>query len=214
MRICPKCGNALGDDARFCTLCGTKFVAPEKSEGIKLEIPGKEPAAETPVNEVPEAEAPSMEIPQPEAASQNQQAYQQGAAQQQYQQTYQQPVYTQPAYDPFDHTAEFEADDISANKVVAMLPYLMGIAGIVVAALIGATNSPYTMFHIRQALKFTVVDILVGIASAILSFTIIVPIAGGICFVVLFVIKIICFFNVCNGKAKEPAIIRSLGFLK
>ena len=31
---------------------------------------------------------------------------------------------------------------------------------------------------------------------------------------ILFVLKIIAFFQVCGGKAKEPSIIRSLGFLR
>ena len=33
-----------------------------------------------------------------------------------------------PYVDPLDHTGEFDAADISANKVVAMLPYILGIA--------------------------------------------------------------------------------------
>ena len=31
---------------------------------------------------------------------------------------------------------------------------------------------------------------------------------------IVLVLKVICFFQICNGKAKEPAIIRGLGFLK
>ena len=31
---------------------------------------------------------------------------------------------------------------------------------------------------------------------------------------IVLVLKVICFFQICSGKAKEPAIIRSLGFLK
>ena len=34
-------------------------------------------------------------------------------------------------YDPKDHTAEFNPKDISDNKVMAMLPYLMGTIGII-----------------------------------------------------------------------------------
>ena len=35
--------------------------------------------------------------------------------------------------DPADHTAEFDPADISQNKVFAMLPYVMGIIGVVIA---------------------------------------------------------------------------------
>lgn len=40
-----------------------------------------------------------------------------------------------PAYDPYDHTAEFDPKDISDNKVFAMICYLMGFIGIIVALL-------------------------------------------------------------------------------
>ena len=118
-----------------------------------------------------------------------------------------------PAYDPYDHTAEFDARDISDNKVFAMLGYLLGTLGIIIA-LLASRASDYTMFHVRQALKFTVVNLLMLICTALLFWTLIVPIAYGIMAAVLWVIKIICFFQICSGKAKEPAIIRSLKFLR
>lgn len=118
-----------------------------------------------------------------------------------------------PAYDPYDHTAEFDPKDISDNKVFAMLGYLLGTVGIIIA-LLASHSSAYTMFHVRQALKFTVVTILMLICTLFLFWTIIVPIAFGIMATILAVIKIICFFQICSGKAKEPAIIRSLGFLR
>lgn len=127
-----------------------------------------------------------------------------------------QPVYqpvTQPVYDPCDHTAEFDPKDISDNKVICMLVYLAGFIGIIIA-LLAANTSPYAAFHVRQALKITVVELLLGIVTALLCWTIIVPIAAAIAFIVLAVVEIICFFQVCAGKAKEPAIINKLNFLK
>ncbi len=124
----------------------------------------------------------------------------------------QQPYYA-PVVDPYDHTAEFDPKDISDNKVVSMLVYLMGWIGIIIA-LLASNTSRYASFHVRQALKFVVIETLSGLCAAILCWTFIVPIAAGIFAVVLWVIKIICFFSICNGKAKEPAIIRSFGFLR
>ncbi len=115
--------------------------------------------------------------------------------------------------DPYDHTAEFDPKDISDNKVIAMLVYLMGIVGVVIAALTGANNSPYVSFHIRQALKITVIEMLTVICVALLCWTVLVPVAGGIFYLVLVVVKIICFFGVCNNQAKEPPIVRSFKFL-
>lgn len=133
----------------------------------------------------------------------NQQAPAYGASQQAY----------ATAYDPYDHTLEFEAKDISDNKVIAMLAYLLGTVGIIVA-LLASSQSKYAGFHVRQALKFTVVNILLVICCALLFWTIIIPILAGIAASVLFVVKIISFIQVCQGKAKEPYIIRSFGFLK
>ena len=81
-----------------------------------------------------------------------------------------QPQYTQntavpPQGDPYDHTAEFDPQDISDNKVFAMLGYLLGTVGIIIA-LLASRKSPFTMFHVRQALKFTVVNILMLMRSA------------------------------------------------
>ena len=116
-------------------------------------------------------------------------------------------------FDPKDHTAEFSAKDISDNKVMAMIPYLMGTIGIIIA-LLASKESAYTYFHVRQALKLTVTNVLLGIVTALLCWTIIVPIAAAVCYIILFVVRIICFFSVCSGKAKEPAIVSSFGFFK
>ena len=118
-----------------------------------------------------------------------------------------------PPVDPYDHTSEFDAKDISENKVLSMLAYIMGTIGIIIALLAG-TKSAYTAFHVRQALKFVVVNIILAVLALVFCWTVIVPIACGVMYLVLFVIKIICFFQICGGKAKEPAIIRDLDFLK
>lgn len=125
------------------------------------------------------------------------------------------PVYTpvQPVPDPFDHTGEFEQEDIRENKLVSMLVYLLDFVGIIIALLMG-THSDYTHFHIRQSMKFTVVEILLTLASLVLCWTIFVPIAGAIILFALMVIKFISFIQVCSGKAMEPFVIRSIGFLK
>lgn len=115
-----------------------------------------------------------------------------------------------PAYDPYDHTAEFDPKDISDNKVFAMICYLMGFIGIIVA-LLATNSSKYAMFHVRQALK-------IEVASILSIFVLIIPFLGWFAFpilqAILTVIKIISFFQICSGKAKEPAIIRSFGFLR
>ena len=112
-----------------------------------------------------------------------------------------------------DHTAEFDAQDISDNKVVAMIPYLTGWIGIIIAAIL-TKDSPYVQFHIRQALKLNIVNMLLALIAALLCWTFIVPFAAFICMGIVTVLQIIAFFQVCGGKAKEPAIISGLKFLK
>ncbi len=119
------------------------------------------------------------------------------------------PYQAAPAYDPADHTAEFEKSDISQNKVLAMIPYLMGWIGIVIA-LLAVNNSKYVAYHVKQALKLQVVSTI----SVVLN---IVPLLGTLAFVAcavfIVVLNIIGFFQVCNGKAKELPLIKKLGFL-
>lgn len=114
---------------------------------------------------------------------------------------------------PYDHTAEFDAKDVSENKVYCMLAYLASVIGIIIALLAGK-DSKYVSFHIRQAIKLSVVQILLAICAVIFMWTFIIPIAACVCMVIVFVLQIIAFFQICAGKAVEPAIIRSLGFLK
>lgn len=123
---------------------------------------------------------------------------------------------TAPAQDDkatFDHTSEFDPKDISDNKVISMLVYLLGLVG-VLFAMIAGTKSDYVAFHVRQSLKITVVEILLSIVTVLLCWTFIVPIAASVCAIILLVLRIIAFFQICKGKACEPAIIRGLKFLK
>jgi len=192
MKTCPNCQQQMDDNLAFCMNCGTQLPAGQP-------VPAPQPVP-TPPPVAPVA-------PPPTAQFNNQVPPQNGP----YGNV--QPGQPAPVFDPYDHTAEFAAKDISDNKVISMLVYLMGAIGIVIA-LLAANTSPYAAFHVRQALKFTVVNILLSIVTVVLCWTFIVPIAAGIAALVLLVIKIICFFQICKGKAVEPYIIRSLTFLK
>lgn len=119
----------------------------------------------------------------------------------------------QPVVSPYDHTKEFSDEDIHENKLVALLIYTMGLIGIVIASLV-AKDSAYVKFHTRQGMKFVIAEFLLGIVIGLLCWTIIIPICGGIAFIILFVLKCISFVQVCGNKACEPAILRSIGFLK
>ena len=99
----------------------------------------------------------------------------------------------QAAYDPYDHTSEFDAKDISDNKVVAMMPYILGVLGLIVAILLA------------------VIEFLCAVCCIV---PILGWIVGGAGIAICFVLRIIAFVQICMGKAKDPVIIRSLNFLK
>ena len=187
MSLCPNCGAQAPDGAVFCSNCGANLAAAAQA------------AAE-----------------QATFGQQQQQAYQQNFNQnfnQNYEQQFhqnQQQMYTKPAT---DHTDEFEADDISKNKVIAMAAYLLGTLGVIVA-LLAAPQSPYATFHSRQALKLAIVEAMVTIVTVVLFWTIIIPFAGVICMGIIWVLRIIGVFNVASGKAKEVPILSAFPFLK
>ncbi|MDO5125091.1 MAG: zinc ribbon domain-containing protein [Ruminococcus sp.] len=118
-----------------------------------------------------------------------------------------------PNVDLYDHTADFDAQDISDNKVFAMLIYLLGTFGLIIA-LLARHDSKYLKFHIIQAARIMVLEYIVAFAILILFITIIIPIAGFVCLGILSVIRIICFVWICMGKAKEAPIVRAFTFLK
>ncbi len=223
MKICPKCQAQLDDDAVFCHQCGSQLAA-ASSQTQNAANPILQPqnnvssqSQQTQSNVYSQQQTQNNGYAQQQAQNNGytqQQAQNNVNSQQQTQNNVNpQPYPYNPPYDPYDHTSEFDPKDISDNKVMAMLVYLMGWLGIVLALLAGNT-SPYAAFHVRQALKFEVVTVLMGLCSIFLFWTFIVPIAAAIMTIVFFVIRIICFFQICSGKAKEPPIIRSLGFLK
>lgn len=195
MKVCPNCGSSFDDSMKFCVQCGAEL-------------------AEAPAEQETTAQEPVTEQSVPEAAPQPEPQYQQP----EYQQPYgapvggYAPVYQEPV-DPDDHTAEFSAEDIENNKLYAMLCYLFGGIGIIIALLAGK-DSEYVKFHTKQAIKFLVVEWILIFATAILGFTIVLGIAGGVCLTIVAILEIIAFVQVCKGQAKEPAIIKKLKFLK
>ncbi|MBO4265947.1 MAG: zinc-ribbon domain-containing protein [Lachnospiraceae bacterium] len=112
----------------------------------------------------------------------------------------------------FDHTSDYDAADISANKVYALSAYILSFFGVLLCNVL-AKESPFAQFHAREALKLDVVAIVVYVLSVLLCWTCIVPIAGAVLEIILIVVRIISFVQVCKGEAKEPWLIRSLGAL-
>ena len=129
------------------------------------------------------------------------------------------PNYNQPKKEVADYTSKFDEKDRSENKIYAMLAYLLGIVGIIIA-LLAAKKSDYVKFHVRQSIKLTVCSALLGIIMipfAVLSLIPFVGIVFGIVVTLIaiaqlgiYILRIVAFAQVCSGKAKEPAIVGEL----
>ncbi len=206
MKICANCGTQVPDDAAFCNNCGSSLLnndnagsAPAAASSENEKAQGSAPApavTPAPVPAPAPAPAPNMAGPQPQQAPY-------GQGQFQPQQLYMQ-------YDPKDHTSEFDARDIADNKLFAVIPYILGIiAGIIVG--IYVKESPFVKFHIKNALRLEIAELLVCLLF-------IIPFIGWVAAVVLLialiVVNIIAVVWVFQGKAKELPLISGIGFLK
>lgn len=218
MKNCQNCMAPIEDDAKFCTTCG----APQNTSTASGDAASAVASAPAAISGVDESKAKGGEATQSQsAASPNGQASQpfgaapQGAPAGGYA-SYQQQPYQQPyvaAYDVNDHTAQFDPQDVSDNKIYAMLCYLLSFVGVIIA-LLAAPRSPYCQFHLRQSVKFLILETVTAIACGLLFWTLIVPFVGSIFLLILAVLQIVCFFQVCGGKAKDAPIVRSCNFMK
>ncbi len=122
-------------------------------------------------------------------------------------------VSPEPEVNLYDHTDEFSGQDVADHKLLGMLVYLLDFVGVVIA-LLAAKESEYTAFHMKQSMKFTILEALLLIVTILLGWTVIVPVLTAICFAMLLILKLIAVYQVSAGKSIEPAIIRSMKFLK
>ena len=200
MSTCATCGTEITTDMAFCPNCGSPApVAQPAPQQTAYQTPAPAQAANTQASPSGQTNWQNPQTPPVNFGNQtNPQSH---------------PVDLNAAVYTKDHTAEFSAQDISDNKVYALLAYLLGIFGVIVVGLV-ARDSKFAMFHMRQSAKLVVVEWLFGLITALLFWTVIVPIAYFIFIIVLAVVEIICIVNVCKGKAKEAPIVSSFGFLK
>lgn len=191
MKICTNCNNQMEDSALFCTKCGARIM-PKVKEETQYENSTKQNSENSNYNTYDTNDNFN------DYAKNNNKYYTND--------------YSSSYNDFYDHTGEFDPKDIADNKIFAMLVYLTGTIGIIIALLAGK-GSEYVKFHVKQEVKFIILTLLTSVVSLLLCWTVIVPIAALIFILVLEIIQIICFFSACKGRAKEAAIVRDIGFL-
>ena len=205
MKFCTNCGGAMADNVEICPKCGTH--APVQNQEASTNESAAASSSEQSTNAAPnqnnQESNPVQFQAQPTYQGQQMNGNYQGMPQMG------QPMY---AYDPTDHTSQMDAEDIRENKVYAVGVYVLGWFGIVIGAL-AAKDSRFVKFHMDEMMRLLILQILVGIVTLVLCWTIIVPIAAGVFSLVLFVIRIIGFVNACSGKAKEMPMIHAFKFV-
>lgn len=114
-----------------------------------------------------------------------------------------------------DSTAYFDPQDISNNKVMAVLAYL---SWLVIIPLIAAPQSRFARFHANQGLVLAIVSTIWGMVSGVLG---VIPFIGWIISVVMglgsiffLVLMIIGIVNAANGVAKELPLIGKITIIK
>ena len=111
-----------------------------------------------------------------------------------------------------DSTGAFNPNDISNNKVMAILAYF-GI--LVLVPLFAAKESPFARFHTNQGIilfiAFIICWILVMVLSAISSW---LGLIGTILYIAVGVLAIIGIINAATGKAKQLPLIGGIQLIK
>ncbi|MBQ2904826.1 MAG: zinc-ribbon domain-containing protein [Clostridia bacterium] len=100
-----------------------------------------------------------------------------------------------------DTSAEYTAEDIAANKVMAILSYL---SLLFLVPLLAAKESPFARYHANQGILLFIVQV-VGVALTSIPY--VGWLAGALINIFTTVLMIIGILNAYNGKAKELPII-------
>lgn len=123
-----------------------------------------------------------------------------------------------------DRTAEFEATDISNNKVYAVLSY---IGFLVLVPLIAAPNSKFARFHANQGLVLLIGEVAYNIVRNVLLFVLsavlfgparilytVVKAVTGILSLAFAVLSILGIINAAQGRAKDLPVVGKIHLLK
>lgn len=118
-------------------------------------------------------------------------------------------------FDTADHTAEYTQQDVQNGKAMSILCYI-GI--LVLIPLFAEKNNKYVRFHVNQGFVLFVIEIALGIISAIFAFIPFVGIAitalASLASLATLALAILGIVNAASDKAKELPLIGSLKFVQ
>lgn len=117
-----------------------------------------------------------------------------------------------------DTTAEYDENDISNNKILALFSYI-GILFLV--PLLAAKDSKFARFHVNQGLVLFIFElawsVVYGIlfsVTFVLGLSVIVSVIGNVVNLLFIVVAILGIVNAVQGKAKELPVIGKIKILK
>ncbi len=193
MAFCGNCGKSITEGTKFCPGCGAKLPETETA-----------PVAETPVAAPVQATAPTPVA----APAQGQPARQTDFVSK-----------IQSINNTADTTADYTAEDIEQNKVMALLAYL-GLLFLV--PMFAAPNSKFARYHTNQGLVLCLAAVAFGIVHVLLTFLLLMiswrlsflSTIIGLLWIAVPVLMVIGIVNALNGKAKELPLIGKIKILK
>lgn len=121
--------------------------------------------------------------------------------------------------DTADTTADYDADDVSKNKAIAVLAYFGVLCFIPMFA---AKDSKFARFHANQGLTLFIACVAWSIVYSILNWIILaiswrlyfISSIIGLCSLVFLVLAVLGIINAANGRAKELPVIGKFKILK
>ena len=200
MKICNTCGFECEDGIEICPTCGRKC---DGSDSPKSAAAQTDPFAEyrKQIDMQMKEQAQRIEALKKQMNEEKPKEKRKPRAQDR-----------EPEKNAWDKTELFSAEEIKEYRLTAVLIYLLGIFGIILA-LVTDKNSPYLKFHIAEGLKITAVTAALAIFSVLLAFTFIVPVLCTAGIAVCFLINLISAYKTLNGKSENAVIIRNLTIL-
>ena len=204
MAFCGNCGKSITEGTKFCPGCGTKLpevqAAPvtETQAAAQVVAAPEQAAAPTPVVAPAQTVTPAQSPP----------AHQSDFVSK-----------IQSINNTADTTADYTAEDIEQNKVMALLAYL-GLLFLV--PMFAAPNSKFARYHTNQGLVLCLAAVAFGIVHMLLTFLLLMiswrlsflSTIIGLLWIAFPVWMVIGIVNALNGKAKELPLIGKIKILK
>ena len=200
MKICNTCGFECDDALEICPTCGRNCdgSAPKNNP-----VPQTDPFAEyrKQIDQQMQEQEKRIEAIKKQMQEEKERERKQKEAEAK-----------KPEKSKWDKTDLFHKDEVKEYRLTAVLVYLLGIIGIILA-LLTDKSSTYLKFHTDESLKITVITAALTAISVLLSFTFVVPVIASAGIVVCSVIRLICAYKTLNGKSEHAVLIRNLSIL-